>query len=202
MNRLNIKIRESRELNEQVTDQDSTIRSLKNKIKQISTIDGISPEYREILDNLEKQSVKDKTLLVNYETELSSCKELTDTLKADIIALKATPKRNMFDKRHIHKARKPSVNSDIPLKEIPKRALIQAIYYIECSNLRLKKVTFKEIVKTLGYDMDIVNCRYIGSLLRSMHFKVKDSRDGMLLLLDNDRNRKKLDTLYKKHCED
>lgn len=197
-NRLNIKIIESSELEETVTHQDNTIRSLENKIEQISTTDGISLEYREILDNLEKQNVKDKELLANYEIELSNCKELIDTLKSDIVALKSKPRTDRFKKIHVHK---PSIASNIPLKEIPKRALIQAIYFIECSNLKLKGITFKEIVKALGYEPNIVNCRHMGTILRSMHFKVKDSRNGMLLLLNHDRNRKKLDKLYKKHCE-
>jgi hypothetical protein len=184
------------------TKQDSTIRDLQDKIEQLSITDGISPEYREILDSLEKQSAKDKELLSDYETELTNCKELTDTLKSDIIALKAKPKRDAYGRPIGSRVYKPSVNSDIPLKEIPKRALIQAIYYIECSNLNLKKVTFKQIVATLGYEPGIVNCRHLGSLLSSMHFKVKGSRDGMLLLLDHNRNRKKLNALYKKHCED
>ena len=46
LNRLAIKIRESNELKETITSQNNTIRSLENKINQISVTDGISPEYR------------------------------------------------------------------------------------------------------------------------------------------------------------
>lgn len=204
IDRLNDRNKKFNELKEITIDRNNTIKELQYKINQISTKDGISPQYREIIDNLEKQNVKDKEIMANYETKISgyetdliNCKELVDTLKSDIIALKSKPRTDRFKRVHI---RRPSVNSDIPLKEIPKNALVQAIYFIECSSLGLKKVTLKEIVRILGYDTITINCRYLGSILRDMHFKLQKSRDGMVLLLDQDRNRKKLDTLYRKYC--
>ena len=204
-NRANLKIEEIKEdinkLNNVIRKKDNIIKSLEDNIQQISTEDGISPEYRAIMDNLERHQIKDKEQITTYKRELVDCRELIDTFKSDIIALKAKP-RMRSNTLIVDYPEKPSVNSDIQLREIPKRALIQAIYYIERSSIKLKNVSLKLIVETLGYEVKIVNCRQVGSFLRNMHFKLKDSRDGIVLMLDNNQNRKKLDGLYRKHCED
>lgn len=194
------------EYNKLVRDTDKTIKEQDNRIKEISTADGISPEHQKIIDDLEQQSVKDNKRLSDYDIQVADYmrqttedKKLIGTLKSDIIAMKSRPRKDRFSKVH---SKKPSVNINIPLKDVPKQALIQSIYFIETSDIGLKHTTFKEIVKILGYDGSLTNCKIMGSLLRNMHFKVKRSREGMILLLDNDRNRQKLVTFYAKYCDD
>jgi len=209
VNRLNY---ETKEYNKIVTEKDSlndTIEGLRDKIEQTTSTNGISPEYRNIIDSLEAQSIKDKELLAsyetevtNYETKLTNYKELVETLKSDIVFKKAKRLKHWDSRPVVHRVKKPDIDIQISLKDIPRQVLIRVIYYIECSNLSLKVVSFKKLVETLGYTVNPVNCRIVGRMLRDMYFKVGSSRDGMVLLLHNDRNRKKLDKFYKKYCPD
>ena len=209
VDRRNYEIKEYDKAIKENNSLNDTIEGLQDKIEQSTSTNGISPEYRNIIDNLEQQSIKDKELLAKYETEvttykteLSECKDMVETFKSDTILKKAKHRRYNDYTHIVHRVDKPITDINILLKDIPKQVLIRAIYYIECSNLSLKVVSFKEITKTLGYVVTPVNCRIVGRMLKDNHFKVGHSRDGMVLLLHNERNRKKLDKLYLKYCSD
>ena len=209
VNRLNYEIKEYNKIIKENDGLNDTIEGLRNKVEQTMSTNGISPEYRNIIDNLEQQSIKDKETLVNYETEvtnykteLSKSKEQIEFLKSDIVFKKAERRKHWDTRSVVHRVKKPDINIQISLKDKPRQVLIRMIYFIECSNLNLKVVSFKDLVKALGYDVTPVNCRIVGRMLKDNHFKVGHSRDGMVLLLHNERNRKKLDKLYLKYCSD